>query len=107
MIVIKSKHLPAGIDGLTLFGIVFVRPQYAADPVLLNHERIHCRQQREWGYIPFFVIYLFEWLWNLIRLRNAHLAYRAISFEREAYHHQHDLEYLQHRPPRANFHRLD
>lgn len=105
MIVIKCKHLPRNVDGITLFGVVFVRAQYAADPVLLNHERIHCRQQRELGYILFFIIYLLEWLWHLLRLRNKHLAYRAISFEREAYLHQQNLNYLQRRPLWANFRR--
>lgn len=93
MVVLKTNWLPRHVDAMTICGLVLIRPEVADDPVLLNHERIHCRQQRRWLYLPFFVAYLIEWLWHLIRLRDAHRAYRAISFEREAYAHQHDLSY--------------
>lgn len=103
--VVKCRRLPRKVDGITLFGVVFVRRRYADDAVLLNHERIHCRQQLEWAYIPFYIIYLLEWLWHLVRLRDWQRAYRAISFEREAYEHQRDLDYLRRRPLWANLRR--
>ena len=38
------------------------------------------------------VAWLFQW--HLARLRDMKAAYRAISFEREAYAHQYDADYL-------------
>lgn len=64
------------------------------DKVLLNQEKIHLRQQRELLVIPFYIIYLLEFMVHLIRLRSIDEAYRAISFEREAYANHHNREYL-------------
>ena len=47
-------------------------------------------------YIFFYLWYFLEWLF---RLRRKTSAYRRIGFEREAYHHEHDLEYLKSRKP--------
>ncbi len=63
-------------------------------PTLVNHERIHTAQMRELGFIGFYIIYGLEWLWHLLREFSAYKAYRAISFEREAYGHGYDLTYL-------------
>ena len=56
---------------------------------------------RETGYVGFYLLYLAEWLWRLARLRDAHAAYHAIRFEREAYAHQDELDYLTYRRPFA------
>ncbi|MBR0273695.1 MAG: hypothetical protein IJQ59_06355 [Bacteroidaceae bacterium] len=63
----------------------------------LNHELIHIAQQRELLYIPFFIWYVVEWLVLLVKYRNRMEAYSHIRFEQEAYRHQSDLTYLQHR----------
>ncbi len=74
---------------------MFVRNrQLHISPEMLNHEKIHTAQMRELGYIFFYIIYLFEWL---IRLMFKGNAYRSISFEREAYAHVSDLNYLRSR----------
>ena len=67
------------------------------DAYELNHELIHVAQQRELLYLPFFLWYGLEWLILLIKYRDGMQAYRNIRFEREAYQHQYDLTYLQHR----------
>ena len=66
--------------------------------VLINHEKIHLRQQIELLIIPFFIIYSFEFLVRLFQYKNWTMAYRNISFEREAYRKEKDLEYLKTRP---------
>jgi len=66
--------------------------------VLINHEKIHLRQQLELLIIPFFIIYNFEFLIRLIQYRKWNLAYKNISFEREAYRKEKDLNYLKSRP---------
>ena len=92
-----DKRLLLGKDFLAicLFGFILsVRP---LDKEELNHELIHAAQQRELLYLPFFVWYGIEWLVLLLKYRDRMEAYRHIRFEQEAYHHQHDLTYLEHR----------
>lgn len=99
MYLIVSKYLlPKGFRGLTVFPFVFLK--YRRDKenlILINHERIHLRQQLEMFVIPFFIWYFFEYLIRLLQFRNKDLAYRNISFEREAYAHESELGYLKKR----------
>ena len=60
----------------------------------MNHERIHSAQQREMLFVFFYIAYFMEWL---IRLPMRGNAYRNISFEREAYANQRNIDYLTHR----------
>ncbi|MPR33090.1 hypothetical protein [Salmonirosea aquatica] len=85
------------VEGMALFPLVLVksdRPGW----ILLNHERIHLRQQLEMGFILFYVWYLTEYLIHLLHYRNHYRAYRAISFEREAFRHETSADYLRLRP---------
>lgn len=99
MFLIVTKYLiPKGYRGLAIYPFVFVK--YSLDienPVFVNHERIHLRQQLELLIIPFFVLYFLEFLVRLIQYGNRDLAYRNISFEREAYANEKDLDYLKQR----------
>jgi hypothetical protein len=99
MFLIATKYLiPKGYRGLALFPFVFVK--YALDKkneVFLNHERIHLRQQLELLVIPFFIWYFLEFLVRFLQFKNWDLAYRNISFEREAYANEKDLDYLKRR----------
>jgi hypothetical protein len=61
---------------------------------VVNHEKIHFRQQLEMLIIPFFLWYGLEYMYHLIRLRNMQEAYLAISLEKEAYSHEQEIEYL-------------
>lgn len=99
MILIVSKYLvPKGYRGLTVFPFVFLKQRESvADTVMLNHEKIHLRQQLELLLLPFFVWYGLEFLWNFSKEQDAKRAYRAISFEREAYANEKDLHYLKQR----------
>jgi hypothetical protein len=65
---------------------------------LLNHERIHLRQQLELGVLPFYLWYLIEYVYWYIRLGDHYTAYRAIRFEREAFDNDDNLTYLNKRP---------
>jgi hypothetical protein len=66
----------------------------AVDAVLINHERIHLRQQAELLVIPFYLLYLLNYLFNLLIYRSHHKAYIQIVFEREAYANEADTGYL-------------
>jgi hypothetical protein len=96
MFVIVTKYLiPKGYRGLTLFPFVFVKYVFDSEnKVLINHEKIHIRQQLELLVLPFFVWYFVEYAVRLLQYKNANLAYRNISFEREAYANEMHLDYL-------------
>lgn len=100
MLLIVSKFLiPKGYRGMTVYPFVFVRDRNEKDYlVLMNHERIHLRQQLELLVLPFFVWYGIDFLVKLIRYRDKKKAYRKIIFEREAYANENDLNYLSSRP---------
>ena len=78
-------------SAINLLGILFARPGTEIDERLLNHERIHTRQMLEMLVVGFYFWYIIEWL---IRLTMKGNAYRNISFEREAYANEHNLQYL-------------
>lgn len=64
---------------------------------LIHHEKIHHRQQLELLIVPFYLLYLLNYLFNLLRYRNHYKAYREIIFEREAFQMDNDLDYLNRR----------
>ncbi|MBA4153761.1 MAG: hypothetical protein C0512_05385 [Flavobacterium sp.] len=99
MIVIVFKYLtPKGFRGLTLFPFVFLKHHGDKhNAVLLNHERIHIRQQIELLIIPFFLWYGLEFLYKWIKYKDRNLAYRNICFEREAYQNEKNLYFLKQR----------
>ena len=102
MKIIRSKYLPPlrRHSAINLFGVFFVHPNVHVSRRLINHERIHTAQMRELGYLPFYLIYLIEWLIRLVPKGNA---YYNISFEREAYKYEHNFHYLEHRKHYAWF----
>lgn len=83
------------IIAITLFPFILLRSRdLRQDVLLLNHERIHLRQQAELLLIFFYVWYVMEYFLRLLKTRNRFLAYKMISFEREAFAHEHDPDYL-------------
>jgi hypothetical protein len=85
------------VNGLTLWPFVLVRRPHPSAR-LLNHERIHLRQQLELCILPFYVWYLAEYAYYRLRGRGHYAAYRAIRFEREAFDNDDNLTYLNKRP---------
>lgn len=96
MFVIVNKYVLAkGFDAVTLWPFIFIKNKnHKQDVILMNHERIHLRQQLELLVLPFFLWYFLEYLLRLWKYRNSYAAYKHISFEREAYLHERDLGYL-------------
>jgi hypothetical protein len=81
--------LGQGIRGLAFWPFIIVPSTTVVDDILINHERIHLRQQLELLVLPFHI-------WYLIALRRK--GYMGISFEKEAYANEHNLNYLKTRP---------
>lgn len=99
MIIICQKPLKIlKINGIALFPFIFIRkPEDRENNILINHEKIHLRQQIELLVIFFYIFYLVEYYYWLFKFKNQDLAYRRISFEREAYANESDLHYLRKR----------
>jgi len=100
MKIVRNRILPFGkkYAAINLFGVFFVKEHVHVTPRLINHESIHTRQQRELLFIPFYIFYVVEWLARLfLNGFNNHKAYRAVSFEREAYDNDSNPDYLKNR----------
>jgi len=90
--------VPKGYRGITLYPFIVLRnSNLIGNQVLLNHENIHLKQQLELLILPFYVWYSFEFLVRFVQFKSWGKAYRNISFEREAYHKEYDLDYLNNR----------
>jgi len=63
-------------------------------PELINHERIHLRQQAEMLIIFFYLWYFIEYLTRLAVTKQKHQAYKSICFEKEAYDNARSPDYL-------------
>lgn len=96
IIIPQIKYLD--ISGITLFPFIILRDkQLIYNKRIMNHERIHIRQQAELLVLPFYVLYLIEFGIGFIKYKNRLTAYKNISFEREAFKHDSDLNYLSER----------
>ena len=94
---IRRVTLFKWVNGMVIWPFLLVQDKKSMeDPVFMNHEKIHERQQLEMLIIPFFIWYLIEYC--VLRLKYKHdRAYRNIVFEREAYVMECDLDYLKSR----------
>lgn len=100
------------VGGIALFPVVVLREKYRNSQdkfwqkrakQVINHESIHFQQAIELGVIPFYLLYVLEWLLKL-PFYGAR-AYENISFEREAYSNDKKMTYLKNRK-RYNWLRL-
>jgi len=93
LIIVRVPWLPAA--GMALFPFILVKTQkLKTNKTLINHENIHLRQQLELLLIPFYILYLLNYLLNLLYYMNHDKAYRNIVFEREAYSNERNHDYL-------------
>lgn len=84
------------ISAIALFPFIILRKKEARqDQVLINHEKIHLRQQLELLIVFFYLWYVIEYYYWYFRLNDSFPAYRYISFEREAYAMENDFNYLE------------
>ena len=80
--------LRMNIRAIAIFPFIILRSDANPDEILINHERIHLRQQLEMLVIPFYIWYLFEYYTK---------GYYKNRFEVEAYRNDHNLDYLKNR----------
>ncbi len=86
------------VSGMALFPFILVKNKaFVTDKALINHERIHLKQQAEMLLLPFYLAYILNYLINLCRYKSHTEAYLNIVFEREAYQNERNLNYLKQR----------
>lgn len=98
--ILKSLSWFMPIGGMSLFPFIILREKYQTkskywikrNAETINHETIHFQQALELGVIPFYILYIAEWFVKLFVYGKD--AYINISFEREAYANDSNLEYL-------------
>lgn len=100
MKIIVSKRLLSVLSfnfasAMALYPFVLLRDkEMLNDKTTLLHEKIHLRQQIELLIIPFYLIYVLEYLYGRCRGLSHYNAYRQISFECEAYDNEKNRNYL-------------
>ena len=85
------------IGGITLYPFIILREKHKDNYLINTHERIHIEQQRELFVVFFYLIYILEFLIKSLLWLSFKDAYYKISFEREAYANQYDINYIEHR----------
>ena len=99
MILISKYLVPNGYVGIALFPFILLKHKtFKNNSTLVNHEKIHLRQQLELLVLVFYLWYVIEFLIRLFMYKNWAYAYKNMSFEREAYAKEKDLNYLKSRP---------
>lgn len=98
MILIIRHLFHKNYVGLAIWPFIILRESHLKeDAVLLNHERIHLKQQWELLILPFYALYGIEWLLGWFKYGDSRKSYQNISFEREAYRNEFNLNYLSER----------
>ena len=88
-------------SGMCLYPFVLIGKEIEITERLVNHEKIHLKQQLETLILPFYLWYFVEFIFRILQYRNFEKAYRNISFEREAYYYESHIEYLNRRKNNA------
>lgn len=100
MILVFKYLFRSNYVGLSLWPFIIVKEDvHKRDNILINHEKIHLKQQIELLILPFYLWYVLEWLFRSLLYRDTYKAYQNISFEREAYENEKELGYTQRRRP--------
>jgi len=98
MIVVSKRFFRKDYVGLSFWPFIILKDdKLKADSTLINHEKIHLKQQLELLVVPFYLFYLIEFAIRCIVYRDSYKAYQNLSFEREAYHNEDNPEYLKDR----------
>lgn len=100
------RFMPRINRAMAVFPFILAR-RGEVHPVLIQHERIHLAQQLELLIIPFYIWYFLEYFGHRVMGKSHMQAYLDISFEKEAYRHEEDPEYLLDRPFWAFLKRTD
>ncbi len=83
------------VRGLALYPFILLQDKNDLHNIrIINHERIHHRQQLEMLLVFFYIFYLLEYLIYRFQGFEHYEAYRKLSYEQEAYANDENLNYL-------------
>lgn len=100
MILVFKHFFYKNYVGLSVWPFIIVKhDELKEDSVLINHEKIHLKQQFELLVLPFYLVYITEWLLRSLLCQSFYRGYQTISFEQEAYANEHNLNYTEDRKP--------
>lgn len=100
-IIIKNSRIPKllswviDVYAITLWPFVFIRDE--GNDRTVNHETIHIKQYNELLVVGFLVLYMYDWVYGLIKYRDKSKAYMRIRFEQEAYENDKNVHYIRER----------
>lgn len=118
MKIVKNKIIPFGrYTAMAIGKFIFTKDASKITERTIRHEAIHYCQEAELAYVIFFIMYCLSFVTQFIRclfIKNLgrvefgsnslwSRAYRTVLFEREAYLHENDPDYLENRAPYAWF----
>jgi len=86
------------ISGIMLFPFLLIRKNLKGSGKankIINHETIHFHQAIETLVLPFYIIYVINYLLNLLKYKNHNTAYKNILAEKEAFSNDSNLDYLE------------
>lgn len=94
-VIVKNSRIAKllNVNGIVLYPFIFLAPQFP-DEYLMNHELIHWFQIKRLGVFKFYISYLKEYAHYRKQGLSHDQSYRSISFEREAYENERNLNYL-------------
>ena len=97
-VIVVSWLFAKNFRGLAIYPFIFLREKALKEnQKIINHEKIHLRQQIEMLWIFFFLWYGIEFFVRWIQFKDPLTAYFNISFEREAYANEILPDYLKKR----------
>lgn len=98
ILVIRKLFGKSNIVGITLFPFIILKSKLdKKNYILINHERIHLKQQLELLVVLFYLWYIMEFFIRWYQYKDRHRAYIEICFEREAYSNEKDMQYIKNR----------
>jgi hypothetical protein len=86
--IIYSSKIPKlfGSEGLTFLWFIFIcHSEKNCSEWLLKHEQLHVKQQKDWWYIPYMFVYMWDYIVGRCKGMSHREAYLNIRFEKEAY----------------------
>lgn len=98
MKIIRNKWIPfKGYDAMCICNLILARNDAKISDRILRHESIHAVQWKECLYLFFLPIYIGSFVWQFFHYWKWMKAYENVCFEREAYAHAHEVDYLEKR----------
>jgi hypothetical protein len=102
VLIINDKFLKSiswfmNVGGITLFPFIILNTRLSKIPAKINHETIHIKQQIELLVVFFYLWYILEYIFRIFQYSSFKKGYLNISFEREAYTNEKNLDYLSNR----------